>query len=45
MMREPLVMSGNREGQHTERNGEANWERILNNITRKAVFDAVGVVL
>ena len=44
-MRKALEMGDNREGGHTERDGNANWERIGENVFGEVVFDAVGVVL
>ena len=38
-------MGGDRKGDHTERNGEPNWERVLDDIFGEAIFDAVSVVL
>ena len=42
---ETLEMGDNREGGHTERNRNANWERVGEDVFGKVVFDAVGVVL
>lgn len=44
-MREDVEVSENRKSEHRDGNREANWERIFDNIARKAVFDAFGVVL
>lgn len=38
-------VSEGREDGHTDRNCEADWERIFDNIGSKAVFDTVGVFL
>ena len=42
-MREALEMGNDRESGHAERNGDANWERIGEDISGEIVFDAVGV--
>ena len=43
-MRKTLVMGDDREGKHTERDGEPNWEGVFDDIFGKTIFDAVGVV-
>lgn len=44
-MRKTLVVGDDREGEHTERDGEPNREGVLDDIFGEAIFDAVGVVL
>ena len=43
-MREALEVRDDREGSHAERNGNANWERVGEDVFSEVVFDAVGVV-
>ena len=42
---EALIMCGDREGEHTERDGKAYRERILDNVFGEAIFDAISIVL
>lgn len=42
-MRKTLEVGGDREGGHTERDGDANWEGISEDVFGEVVFDAVGV--
>ena len=44
-VREALEMGDNREGSHAERNGDANWEGIGEDVFGEIIFDTVGVVL
>ena len=44
-VRKALEVGDNREGSHAERNGDANWERIGEDVFGKVVFDAVCIML
>ena len=44
-VRKALEVRDDREGGHAERNGNANWERVGEDVFSEVVFDAVGVVL
>lgn len=44
-VRKALEVRDDREGGHAERNGNANWERVGEDVFSEVVFDAIGVML
>lgn len=44
-MRKTLKMRNDREGSHTNRYSETDWEGVSEDVSSEAIFDTVGVVL